>query len=147
MATYIIYAADGSVLQVGGVDDTIFDTMLPYLTAGFPSGASVMRIAELPLPIDQLTARTYVDNNVLRQRVPIPAVVSTSTIVANGVATAEITALPIPCTATITGAVSVAPFVLSDGILDITSNAVGQIVVSVTAAPPYLAWSTIILAT
>lgn len=146
MISYLIYAADGTILQVGRCDDATFEVILPHLV-GQPDVAGVLQVAELPFTTEELTLRCYVDSNVIRPRVPIQAIVNPGTILADGIDLCEITGLPIPCNVAISGAITVAPFVLSDGVLDITSDVVGDILVSVTAGPPWLAWSVTVSAT
>ena len=141
MATVVIFASDGSILQTARYDDAMIDAVLPYLLIGRPVGTEVIQIATSPIPVALLSSLAYVDGGVVRSRVSIDAVVSTYDIAADGVAEAEITGLPIPCTVVIGGALSVEPFELGDGVLVITSDVVGDIVVSVTAAPPWLAWT------
>ncbi len=148
MPNYLICAADGSILQTGHNDDEAFALVSPYLLNGQPAGSVVVLIAEFPDSVDGLTQRWYADNGVLRSRVPIAVAVSATSIAANGVAEADITGLPTPsCFCTISGAVSVPRFEITDGTLALTSNVVGNILVSITAPPPWLAWSTTIVAT
>jgi hypothetical protein len=144
---YILYAPDGAVLQFVQYDEEMAQTAIPVLLEGLPEGSAAMQIGELPGSTQDLFLATYVDAGILRSRVPVEAVVSKRTIAADGVDQSEITGLPIPCNVAISGAIAVASFVLSDGVLDITSDTVGDILVSVNAGPPWLSWSTTISAT
>ncbi len=147
MPNYLICAADGSILQVGHNDDEAFALVSPYLLNGLPAGSVVIQIAEFPDSTEGLTLRWYVDNSIVRSRVPIAAAVSATSIAADGIAEADITGLPTPsCFCTISGAVTVPRFEITDGTLALTSNVVGSILVSITAPPPWLAWSVTISA-
>ncbi len=151
LTSFVFFTSDGAIFQTGQCSDTMIDVTRDTLAAaGLPGipDARMMQIAELPDSTDGMTLRWYVDNGVLRSRVPIDAVVSTTSIAANGVDEADISGLPTPsCFCTITGAVTVPVFEITDGTLALTSNVAGDILVSVTAPPPWLAWSTTVRAT
>lgn len=150
MPWYLLYDSAGVVRQTGFIDETLLGPLREYTTANGVigvTGPQIMAIAELPLPIELLTTLTYVDDGVLRQRIAIEAVVSTFDIAADGIDEADITGLPIPCTVTISGALSVDAFELVDGSLTITSDAIGDILITIDAAPPYLSLSMTIHAT
>lgn len=77
--------------------------------------------------------------NLLQRGVLTPAVPRT-TLAADGVDSVTIGGLPDPCVITVTGAVSFGPAVVTGGGGTISTNAVGPIVVRVTADPLFVPW-------
>jgi hypothetical protein len=141
---FALYDAIGTLVQMNTCDEVTFAAMPPG--GGF-QGLTLLEITDpITDPLNFIEIH-YVAGGVIVPKQTVDAVVSESTIVADGIDTTAITRLPVPCTVTISGALAAGPFEVTDGELDLTCDHAGDIVVSVTADPAYLPWSTTIHAT
>jgi len=143
-AFYIVYDGTGRIQSINSADDNSWEALLG-MSNPFP-GFQFMRIAELPANQTEFYANNYVD-------VGVPAVVpkqtmaptvSQTTIPADGTTVATISGLPITCTGSITGPVAMPPTQITDGQIDFTADVPGDYVITVTAPPVWLDWSTTI---
>jgi len=125
--TYVLHR-DGAIMGWSRCAPGFADTLA--------NGHAVIEISAPP-PAD--ISAWFVQDGGLVARAAMAPVVSTTEIVADGVATAEISALPDPCAVRIDGVVSLASTPVAGGQVTLACTSIGDLRIEVTA-PGYLPW-------
>jgi hypothetical protein len=140
MNFYLIHDATGLITQTGQCDPASYEIMPKYL----PAGTSLLALSAAPADANTFIAQNYVAAGAVTPRATMTPTVSASTITANGTSSAAVSGLPNPCSVTISGVLTAGPTPVTDGTIDLTSDLAGALVVTVTADPAFLPWSTTI---
>jgi UDP-glucose 6-dehydrogenase len=106
-----------------------------------PAGMSAIILAGAQVNAKAFMDTSYVQSGSIAAKQTISAVVSASTITADGTAEAVISGLPNPCTVVVSGPVAAGPEIVNDGSVVLSCDTPGSIVVSVAADPAYMSWS------
>jgi hypothetical protein len=138
---FVLYQPDGTLVQVNQCDDATWGAMAEIATP-FPDFA-VLEVADYPA--DQLgyLASNYVTGGAVQPRETMAPTVDKNTITADGVDMVTITGLP-ACKIGITGPLAMSPLDVTDGTVQFTANIRGDYVITATAPPQFLDWSTTI---
>lgn len=131
---YLVADPTGALAGRGWSSEADFPLQEP------PPGGALVKVSQAELDSTFSPQDWYIDQGMLLSRVPMPVVLSKTTIAADGEDTCEISGLPDPCTVRLLGSLAWGPGEVSGGVLSITSSTPGDIRVRITAGPPYLKW-------
>jgi hypothetical protein len=143
MIHYIMSDSVGNIIQVGSCGAESYATLQNVM----PTGISLITVISPVTDFSEFILSNYCLDSAVVSKAVIAATVSSSSIVANGVSSSTISGLPIPCTVSINGVLSLAPTAVTDGVIVITSDSPGEIIITVKSAPAFLPWNTTINAT
>jgi hypothetical protein len=142
---YVAVQSDGNIVGAGTTD---LNMMIPSNAPSFgPPRQYITEKQWVAIGKDFFGWRWDAGTNMPVPREAMLAVASTFSLAADGVATMQITSIPAGTIAKITGAVTVAPFVIDDGHLELSSTKPGVIKVELTRNPTYKPWKVSIYAT
>jgi hypothetical protein len=136
MTAYVNYDSTGVITQVGMVPDFLFAFMPTP-----PAGLSRAALSSIPPDFNAYQAAHWVNSGTVTAKGVIGAAIDTTTIAADGTAAATITGLPMPCTVTVSGALSAGPLTVTDGTVVLTCDHPGDLILNVTAEPAWLPYT------
>jgi hypothetical protein len=135
MSAFVKYDASGAIVGLG----TCPDDMLA--SQPVDSGQTLLAIDKFPVALLAYIQQNYVAAGVVTAKAAMTASADATTITADGVAAATISALPDPCVVSISGALTADPTPVTGGSIILTCDHPGALLVSVTADPAWLPWS------
>lgn len=138
MTAFVSYDATGLITALSACPDDLFAEM------PLPAGLSHLAIDAIPTSIQAWLDTHYVLDGALTDRLLQTPTVSAATIKADGIAVSTVSGLPVPCQLTVSGALQAGPVSITDGMIDITCDHAGALLITVIANPIYVAWSTTI---
>jgi hypothetical protein len=136
---FVLYQADGTLAQVNQCDDPTWAAMA-QITNPVPN-LTVLEISDIPADKLGYLASNYVAGGAVTARQTMSPNVTKDTLTADGIDRVSITGLP-TCKIAIAGPLTQAATDITDGTVDFTANIRGDYVITATAPPQFLDWST-----